>query len=188
MFGSFVVKVVALVGFLIPGANRQVEMTQPVVELREDRIAASCIVVGALSDDLQNIIDSGTPVDLTFVCRLRRADGTPTGTPDETVTHRVTKDLATGAYRINLGIRSLLASSVWEYSPLFRLETVPLWPVSATDPERSYLVEVSARMEPVLIHATGQTFDLMSLWGFRVPENRSERFTRRSLEQRRVEP
>jgi len=178
----------AVLGIFFSGVNQRVEMSLPVVELRQERIAVSCVLQRPFSDDLLNIIDSGTPVELTFICRLRKADGTPASPPDTTVKHRVVKDLATGTYEITLGRRTLIASRFTEYSQIFRLETVPLWPVGAINPGMSCFVEVSAALEPIHIHATGQQYDLMALWNYRVPKNRSAAFTRAMLERRQVGP
>ncbi len=188
MLESAILKFVALVGFLVPGGNDLVTMTDPVIELRQDSIAVSCVLEHTLSDDLRNVIDSGTPVVLTFVCRLRDKDGNPGTAPDATISHRVTKDLATGAFKIDVGERSLLTSRLLEHSTFFRLETAQVWPVGSAASTGEYYVEVSAKMEPVLIHATGRTFDLMAFWDYRVPRAQSEPFTRRSLDRRRVAP
>lgn len=181
MLETLVVKMLAVVGIFFPGVNREVAMSRPVVELWRSRIAVSCVLQRPLSADLLNVVDSGTPVSLTFICRLRAADGTPARAADTTVTHRIERDLATGTYQIDLGERKLLASRLSEYSPFFRLETVRAWPLDAITSRREYVVEVSARLESIYIHATGETFDLMALWNYREPDARSEQFTRASL-------
>lgn len=181
---SLVVRVVAVLGVFFSG-ERQVQLSQPVVELREGRIAASCVLQHPFSDDLLNIVDSGTPVTLTFICRLRNLDGSPAFAPDTTIPHRIVKDLATGVYEVTLGTRSLLAERFTEYSQFFRLETASLWPAGEDDGAPYYL-ELSARLEPIYIHATGQQYDLMAVWSYRVPKSRSAAFTRRALERRKV--
>jgi hypothetical protein len=185
---TFVVRFLAVIGIFVPGVNRQVSMRTPIVELRNERIAVSAILQNPLSVDLLNIIDSGTPVTLTYICRLRTAQGTPTAAIDTTVIHRVVKNLATGSYEINTGTRTLLTSRITEYSLLFRLETVPLWQLLVLSSSGRYYVEVSARFEPIVVQATGQRYDLMALWSYRVPTEQSGIFTRATVEQRRVAP
>ena len=183
----FVVKLFAVFGIALSGANLDVAMGEPVVELRTDSIAVSAGLLKPVSDDLLNIIDSGTPVSLVFACRLRYADGRPGGVPDRTVAHTVSHDLETGAYRIGTSARTIRASVLSETSVFFRLETVPLWPASAIE-AGEYVVEVSARLEPISIHATGRQFDLMALWNYSEPTNRSPIFTQTALGRRRVSP
>jgi len=174
---SVLVKMLALVGIFFPGVNPDIAMGRPVVELHGSRITISCRLERPLSDDLLNVIESGTPVRLSFVCRLRTDDGRTTQVPDTIVTHEAVKDLVAETYEITLGERTLKETRLREYSQLFRLETVPLWEASAVDSQGKYAVEVSARLEPIYIHATGQTYDLMALWNYRSPGNRSEVFT-----------
>ena len=188
MFEWLVVRMLTVLGVFFSGGGAQVECSEPVVQLRRGRIAVSCVLLNPFSEDLLNVIDSGTPVTLTFICRLRNADGSPAFVPDTTVPHRVVKDLATSVYEVTLGTRTLLAERFTEYSQFFRLETVALWPVDGARDAAPYYVEVSAKLEPMQIHATGQAYDLMALWNYRVPRKRSATFTRRLLEERRVTP
>ena len=188
MFETFVVKMFALAGVFFAGVNPDVEMETPVIESRNDLIAVSCLLVHPLSDDLANVIESGTEVRLSFVCRLRRGNGTPTDAADLVVTHTVSKNLGLSTYDVDLVTRTAIASQMNEYSVYFRLETVPLWPIGDLGAGEKYIVEVSARLEPIYIRSTGETYDLMSLWNFKVPKNRSELFGRDDLVQRRVRP
>jgi hypothetical protein len=188
VFETFVVRLLAIVGVFFPGVNPDVSMSQPVVELRGERVAASCVLERPLSDDLVRVIDSGSEVTLVFACRLRYADGAPTRYADTTITHTVRKNLATEAYEIDLGNRTVLTSQITDYSIFFRLETVPLWPVQGLAEGGTYIVDISATMEPISIHATARNYDLMSLWNFKTPRNQSEHFSLVTLEQRRVDP
>ena len=177
-----------MLGILFSGGKQRVELTEPVVELRQETIGVSCVLQHPFSDDLLNIVDSGTPVSLRFVCRLRHSDGSPAFARDTTISHRVVKDLATGVYEVTLGSRSLLGERFTEYSQFFRLETVSLWAVGGADLDAPYYVEVSAELEPIYIHATGQQYDLMALWNYQVPRKKSASFTKRALERRLVAP
>jgi len=188
VIGPFVVRFLAIMGIFIPGVNQQVSLLDPFVELRGDRIAVSTALQKPLSTDLLKIIDSGTPVTLTYVCRLRTSTDNPAAAPDTTVSHRVVKDLASGTYEIDTGTRKILTSRITEYSLLFRLETVPLWNINVLSNSGFYYVEVSARFEPIVIHATGERYDLMALWSYRPPTARSKLFNRFIVERRRVEP
>jgi len=186
VFETLVVKMLALAGIFFPGVNPNAALSQPVIELHEQRIAVSCFVSRPLSDDLANVIESGTEVNLRFVCRLRLSDGTPTSAADTVVTHRIAKNLATDTYEIQVGNRSIVSSQITEYSVFFRLETASLWPIEALNATDRYYVDVSAELEPIYIHATGRTYDLMALWNFKTPRSRSERFTKPTLERRQV--
>ena len=188
MVESFVVRFLAVMGIFVPGVNRQVSLLEPFIELRNERIAVSTTLRNPLSTDLLKIIDSGTPVTLSYVCRLRTSAGATTSAPDTIVSHRVVKDLASGAYQIDTGRRRILTSRINEYSLLFRLETVPLWDVAVLSPATWYYVEVSARFEPIVVHATGERYDLMALWSYRPPTARSKVFNRFIVERRKVEP
>ena len=188
MVETFVVRLLAVMGIFVPGVNRQVSLLEPFIELRSDRIAVSTTLQNPLSTDLLKIIDSGTPVTLSYVCRLRTSTGTPTAAADTTISHRVTKDLASGAYQIDTGTRKILTSRINEYSLLFRLETAPVWDLSTISTTGWYYVEVSARFEPIVVRATGEKYDLMALWSYRPPTGRSKVFNRFIVERRKVEP
>ncbi len=188
MLETIVVRMLAFVGVFFPGVNPDIEMSRPVVELRNDRIAVSCVLTRPLSDDLANVIESGTEVRLTFICRLRREDGTPAAVPDTLIQRAIVKNLVDGVFEMRIGERLVRASQVTEYSQVFRLETVPLWSVDAVSDGGPHVIDISARLEPIYIHATGRNYDLMALWNFTLPENRSPVFTRADLEERRVTP
>ena len=188
MLETIVVRMLAFVGVFFSGVNPDIEMSRPVVELRQDRIAVSCVLTRSLSDDLANVIESGTVVQLTFICRLRQEDGTPTAVPDTLIRHSIVRNLVDGVYEMRMAGRTVRASQITEYSQVFRLETVPLWQADAVSDGGAHFVDISAELEPIYIHSTGRSYDLMALWNFTLPRNRSALFTRADLEERRVTP
>ncbi len=187
MLGSLILRVFAFFGVAISGVNLDVAMNDPVVELRGDSIAVSAVLLDPVSDDLMNIIDSGTPVNLVFDVKLRTEDGDPVGVEDRSISNTVARDLSTGSYRITTSSGTIRSSQLNESSVFFRMQTVPVWPYGVLDDGTHYVV-ATARLEPIDIHATGKRYDLMALWNYREPSAQSEPFTRRDLSRRRVEP
>ena len=188
MLEVLIVRIFAVFGLTISGVNLDVAVSQPVIEQRGDSVAVTAVLLEPISEDLMNIIDSGTPVSLVFTTRLRYASGKPTGAVDQSVVHTVSRDLATGVYVIEKGRRVTRSSILSETSVFFRMETVPVWHMDYVHTYADYIVDVSAKLEPIEVRATGERYDLMALWNYREPSNRSEVFDRRMLERRRVTP
>jgi hypothetical protein len=183
---TFIIRFATLFGIALTGANLDVDLTAPVAELKGDSVAVSVVVLSPISEDLVRILESGTRVELEFSCRLRHANGRRAPLPEINVTNSVQKNLSTEDYLIKRSRREIHASELSESSVLFRLETHPIWSVYQLR-RGNYFLDVSVKLLPITIESTGQTFDLMALWNYIEPRNRSRSFSLRELKMRQVE-
>jgi len=182
---TFIIRFATLFGIALTGTNLDVDLTGPVAELKGDSVAVTVVVLSPLSDDLVRILRSGTRVELQFSCRLRYANGRRVPLPEITVINSVEKSLSSEVYLIRRSHKETRTSELSGTSVLFRLETRRLWSVYRLK-RGNYYLDVSVKLLPITIESTGQIFDLMALWNYVEPRNRSKSFSLRELKMRQV--
>jgi hypothetical protein len=148
-------------------------LSPPQMASSTGRIVVSTTLRNGFSDDLNQVILTGTPVTLTFSAAL--LDDTKSLIEQESH-HTVTYDPGTKAFCVIADSETKTTNDQQTMqSWLTTLTNLSLLETSALRAEGSYRAVVQAKLEPISVEAAeGKKFDLMTFWQFRIPKAQSE--------------